>query len=172
MGLRLLASIDDAAILFEQLDQLPKFCNGKTRVFKDGGHARAIRLGCLGPGIDQRQGHLALPQVRAGRFTHHKAILGVIQQVIGHLKGQAQMVAVVRQGVDLVCCCMGQQGPGPTGALKQHGRLAADHLQVSRFGQGEVSFCLQLPNFSLGHCFGNLGDHTDHRQQSRIGGNG
>jgi hypothetical protein len=103
--------------------------------------------------MDQRQGQLPFPQIGPGVLTQGLGILGIVQQVIGHLKRQAQMVPVAGQGLHNIRFGTGHQGTGSAGPLKQNGCLAANHIHVSVFGEGDVPLFFQLADFTLGHVF-------------------
>ena len=117
-----------ALVFIEQAHQGLKFPLAEIVVFNDGFQALPVRPVSRGKGMDHGQGKLSFPQVSPHCFSQGLGIGGVIQQVVGNLKGNSQMVSVVCQGRFLGLGCIGQQGADLAGPLEQHRRLAPDDL--------------------------------------------
>ena len=107
---------------------------------------------------NQRQGGLLLHQIGAQRLAHNGLVAGEVQQVVGDLKGDAQVVAVAGQG--FADCRLGPRvvRAQPTTAGRQRGRLAGDDLEIIGLGQIEVAAALDLPQLALAHVPGRLAD--------------
>ena len=65
---------------------------------------------------NQRQGQFALLQVGAQRFAGGTLLAHQVEQIVGNLKGQAQVAAIAGQPFDDVLGHAAVQGPEPAAA--------------------------------------------------------
>ena len=92
--------------------------------------ARDIGLRCVLQRPDQRQGLLPLPDVAGLRLSRLGRGPEAALHVVGHLEGEAQVVAEVAERLDRVRVVGGEDGAGLDGGAHQRGRLLPDHREV------------------------------------------
>ena len=100
-------------------------------------------------GLDHRQCELSLAKIVADILADDRALPGIVQKIIDHLKGHAKRVAIVEQSLDLrlVRGCDHAADFGRGG--KEGGGLAPDHLQIDRLVRPQVLCGGQLQDFAF-----------------------
>ena len=90
-------------------------------------------------GVDQRQRHLALGEVRAERFAGGGFVALKVEEVVGDLKGDAEVAAEGGQPGDRLFVAAGVVGAQLAAAGTELGGLGFDDREVIVFGEVHVA---------------------------------